>query len=84
MSDLDILMIHFAMVQNVYFWVSLLTASILCLFLLQFSHMIKLYHSLGPDKFPLNEQTFYSNHMQMVSAPHLLQTIPHHVWTNEL
>lgn len=30
--------------------------------------MIKLYHSLGPEKFPLNEQTFYPNHTQMVSA----------------
>lgn len=29
--------------------------------------MIKLYHSLGPEKFPLNEQTFYPNHTQMVS-----------------
>lgn len=37
-------------------------------FCLQFSQMIKLYHSLGPEKFPLNEQTFYPNHMQMVSA----------------
>ncbi|XP_058480045.1 synapsin-3-like isoform X1 [Solea solea] len=34
-----------------------------------FSQMIKLYHSLGPEKFPLNEQTFYPNHMQMVSTP---------------
>ncbi|TDG96873.1 hypothetical protein EPR50_G00233100 [Perca flavescens] len=33
-----------------------------------FSQMIKLYHSLGPEKFPLNEQTFYPNHTQMVSA----------------
>ncbi|KAE8281716.1 Synapsin-3 Synapsin III [Larimichthys crocea] len=30
-----------------------------------FSQMIKLYHSLGPEKFPLNEQTFYPNHTQM-------------------
>lgn len=30
--------------------------------------MIKLYHSLGPEKFPLNEQTFYPNHTQMVST----------------
>lgn len=37
-------------------------------FCLQFSHMIELYHSLGPEKFPLNEQTFYPNHTQMVSA----------------
>ncbi|XP_046878432.1 synapsin-3-like [Hypomesus transpacificus] len=34
-----------------------------------FSHMIKLYHSLGPEKFPLNEQTFYPNHTQMATAP---------------
>ncbi|XP_036376399.1 synapsin-3 [Megalops cyprinoides] len=34
-----------------------------------FSHMIKLYHSLGPEKFPLNEQTFYPNHKQMLTTP---------------
>ncbi|XP_038156253.1 synapsin-3-like [Cyprinodon tularosa] len=34
-----------------------------------FSHMIKLYHSLGPEKFPLNEQTFYPNHTQMITTP---------------
>ncbi|XP_008314183.1 synapsin-3 [Cynoglossus semilaevis] len=34
-----------------------------------FSQMIKLYHSLGPEKFPLNEQTFYPNHTQMVATP---------------
>ncbi|XP_077399508.1 synapsin-3 isoform X2 [Vanacampus margaritifer] len=34
-----------------------------------FSQMIKIYHSLGADKFPLNEQTFYANHMQMVTSP---------------
>uniref|UniRef100_A0A8C7S814 Synapsin-3 n=1 Tax=Oncorhynchus mykiss TaxID=8022 RepID=A0A8C7S814_ONCMY len=34
-----------------------------------FSHMIELYHSLGPEKFPLNEQTFYPNHTQMVTTP---------------
>uniref|UniRef100_A0A671YQY6 Synapsin III n=1 Tax=Sparus aurata TaxID=8175 RepID=A0A671YQY6_SPAAU len=34
-----------------------------------FSQMIKLYHSLGPEKFPLNEQTFYANHTQMVTSP---------------
>ncbi|XP_056280635.1 synapsin-3-like [Pseudoliparis swirei] len=33
-----------------------------------FSQMIKLYHALGPEKFPLNEQTFYPNHTQMVST----------------
>lgn len=30
-----------------------------------FSQMIKLYHSLGPEKFPLNEQTFFPSHAQM-------------------
>ncbi|KAK2893158.1 hypothetical protein Q8A67_013146 [Cirrhinus molitorella] len=30
-----------------------------------FSHMIKLYQTLGPEKFPLNEQTFFPNHTQM-------------------
>ncbi|XP_056131826.1 synapsin-3-like [Lampris incognitus] len=34
-----------------------------------FSHMIKLYHSLGPEKFPLNEQNFYPNHAQMITTP---------------
>ncbi|XP_076008837.1 synapsin-3 [Genypterus blacodes] len=34
-----------------------------------FSQMIKLYRSLGPEKFPLNEQTFYPNHTQMVATP---------------
>ncbi|XP_074554168.1 synapsin-3 [Halichoeres trimaculatus] len=34
-----------------------------------FSQMIKLYHSMGPEKFPLNEQTFYPNHEQMVTSP---------------
>uniref|UniRef100_A0A3Q2UJK0 Synapsin III n=1 Tax=Fundulus heteroclitus TaxID=8078 RepID=A0A3Q2UJK0_FUNHE len=34
-----------------------------------FSQMIKLYHSLGAEKFPLNEQTFYPNHTQMITTP---------------
>ncbi|XP_022527268.2 synapsin-3 [Astyanax mexicanus] len=34
-----------------------------------FSHMIKLYHALGPEKFPLNEQTFFPNHTQMLPTP---------------
>ncbi|XP_048863670.1 synapsin-3 isoform X2 [Brienomyrus brachyistius] len=33
-----------------------------------FSQMIKLFHALGPEKFPLNEQTFYPSHKQMVST----------------
>ncbi|GAA6100193.1 synapsin-3 isoform X1 [Tachysurus ichikawai] len=33
-----------------------------------FSQMIKLYHDLGPEKFPLNEQTFFPDHTQMVSV----------------
>ncbi|XP_004082918.4 synapsin-3 [Oryzias latipes] len=36
-----------------------------------FSQMIRLYHALGPEKFPLNEQTFYPNHTQMMSTPPL-------------
>ncbi|XP_051544418.1 synapsin-3-like [Myxocyprinus asiaticus] len=31
-----------------------------------FSHMIKLYETLGPENFPLNEQTFFPNHTQML------------------
>uniref|UniRef100_A0AAY4EI51 Synapsin III n=1 Tax=Denticeps clupeoides TaxID=299321 RepID=A0AAY4EI51_9TELE len=34
-----------------------------------FSQMIKLYHSMGPEKFPLNEQTFYPSHSQMLPTP---------------
>uniref|UniRef100_A0A3Q2XVF0 Synapsin III n=1 Tax=Hippocampus comes TaxID=109280 RepID=A0A3Q2XVF0_HIPCM len=34
-----------------------------------FSQMIRIYHSLGAEKFPLNEQTFHANHMQMVTSP---------------
>uniref|UniRef100_A0AAR2KGW5 Synapsin III n=1 Tax=Pygocentrus nattereri TaxID=42514 RepID=A0AAR2KGW5_PYGNA len=34
-----------------------------------FSHMVKLYHTLGPEKFPLNEQTFFPNHTQMLPTP---------------
>lgn len=33
-----------------------------------FSQMIKMYHSLGPEKFPLNEQTFFPSHLQMVPS----------------
>ncbi|XP_016431294.1 synapsin-3-like [Sinocyclocheilus rhinocerous] len=36
-----------------------------------FSHMIKLYQTLGPDKFPLNEQTFFPNHTQMLPTASL-------------
>ncbi|XP_058272749.1 synapsin-3 [Hemibagrus wyckioides] len=34
-----------------------------------FAQMIKLYHDLGPEKFPLNEQTFFPNHTQMMPTP---------------
>ncbi|KAM9328838.1 synapsin-3 [Pholidichthys leucotaenia] len=34
-----------------------------------FSQMIKLYHSFGSEKFPLNEQTFYPGHAQMAEPP---------------
>ncbi|KAF7464600.1 hypothetical protein GHT09_006438 [Marmota monax] len=32
-----------------------------------FSQLIKIFHSLGPEKFPLVEQTFFPNHKPMVS-----------------
>nr|XP_055110432.1 synapsin-3 isoform X2 [Symphalangus syndactylus]XP_055110433.1 synapsin-3 isoform X2 [Symphalangus syndactylus] len=35
-----------------------------------FSQLIKIFHSLGPEKFPLVEQTFFPNHKPMVTAPH--------------
>ncbi|XP_053438363.1 synapsin-3 isoform X2 [Nycticebus coucang] len=35
-----------------------------------FSQLIKIFHSLGPEKFPLMEQTFFPNHKPMVTAPH--------------
>ncbi|XP_005853093.1 PREDICTED: synapsin-3-like [Myotis brandtii] len=33
-----------------------------------FSQLIKIFHSLGPEKFPLVEQTFFPNHKPMVSV----------------
>ncbi|XP_051028714.1 synapsin-3-like [Acomys russatus] len=33
-----------------------------------FSQLIKIFHSLGPESFPLVEQTFFPNHKPMVSA----------------
>ncbi|NP_001164832.1 synapsin-3 [Oryctolagus cuniculus] len=35
-----------------------------------FSQLIKIFHSLGPEKFPLVEQTFFANHKPMLTAPH--------------
>ncbi|XP_036107871.1 synapsin-3 isoform X1 [Molossus molossus] len=35
-----------------------------------FSQLIKIFHSLGPEKFPLVEQTFFPNHKPMLAAPH--------------
>ncbi|KAM6215339.1 synapsin-3 [Rhynchocyon petersi] len=35
-----------------------------------FSQLIKIFHSLGPEKFPLVEQTFFPNHKPMLTAPH--------------
>ncbi|XP_003258171.1 synapsin-3 isoform X2 [Nomascus leucogenys] len=35
-----------------------------------FSQLIKIFHSLGPEKFPLVEQTFFPNHKPMVTATH--------------
>lgn len=43
----------------------------LFLFLLphpKFSQLIKIFNSLGPEKFPLVEQTFFPSHKQMVST----------------
>ncbi|XP_031204757.1 synapsin-3 isoform X1 [Mastomys coucha] len=34
-----------------------------------FSQLIKIFHSLGPEKFPLVEQTFFPNHKPMLTAP---------------
>lgn len=33
----------------------------------KFSQLIKIFNSLGPEKFPLVEQTFFPSHKQMVS-----------------
>ncbi|KAJ8791617.1 hypothetical protein J1605_020339 [Eschrichtius robustus] len=33
-----------------------------------FSQLIKIFHSLGPEKFPLVEQTFFPNHKPMLAA----------------
>nr|ACO95333.1 synapsin III isoform IIIa (predicted) [Dasypus novemcinctus] len=35
-----------------------------------FSQLIKIFHSLGPEKFPLVEQTFFPNHKPMLTAAH--------------
>ncbi|XP_064417679.1 synapsin-3 isoform X2 [Latimeria chalumnae] len=34
-----------------------------------FSQLIKIYQSLGPEKFPLIEQTFFPNHKEMLTIP---------------
>lgn len=34
--------------------------------LLQFAQLASIYRTLGPEKFPLIEQTFYPNHKEMV------------------
>ncbi|XP_045682338.1 synapsin-3 [Phyllostomus hastatus] len=34
-----------------------------------FSQLIKIFHCLGPEKFPLVEQTFFPNHKPMLTAP---------------
>ncbi|MBZ3871159.1 Synapsin-3 [Sciurus carolinensis] len=33
-----------------------------------FSQLIKIFHSLGPEKFPLVEQTFFPNHKPMIKV----------------
>lgn len=47
--------------------VSLLSFLLLC-FVLQFAQLVSVYKTLGPEKFPLIEQTFYPNHKEMVGA----------------
>lgn len=37
-------------------------------FVLQFAQLVSVYKTLGPEKFPLIEQTFYPNHKEMVGA----------------
>ncbi|XP_025930372.1 synapsin-3, partial [Apteryx rowi] len=34
-----------------------------------FSQLIKIFNSLGPEKFPLVEQTFFPSHKQMLTTP---------------
>ncbi|XP_053113361.1 synapsin-3 isoform X2 [Hemicordylus capensis] len=34
-----------------------------------FSQLIKIFNSLGPEKFPLVEQTFFPSHKQMITTP---------------
>lgn len=42
--------------------------SLLFCFVLQFAQLVSVYKTLGPEKFPLIEQTFYLNHKEMVGA----------------
>lgn len=35
-------------------------------FLLQFAQLVAIYKTLGGEKFPLIEQTYYPNHKEMV------------------
>lgn len=42
--------------------------SALFCFVLQFAQLVSVYKTLGPEKFPLIEQTFYPNHKEMVGA----------------
>lgn len=41
---------------------------VLFCFILQFAQLVSVYKTLGPEKFPLIEQTFYPNHKEMVGA----------------
>ncbi|XP_066489481.1 synapsin-3 isoform X1 [Tiliqua scincoides] len=36
-----------------------------------FSQLIKIFNTLGPEKFPLVEQTFFPSHKQMLTTPNL-------------
>lgn len=50
----------------------------LCLLcsVLQFAQLVSVYKSLGPEKFPLIEQTFYPNHKEMVGATSRAEPAP--------
>uniref|UniRef100_A0A8C5IIB0 Uncharacterized protein n=1 Tax=Junco hyemalis TaxID=40217 RepID=A0A8C5IIB0_JUNHY len=45
-------------------------------FVLQFAQLVSVYKSLGPEKFPLIEQTFYPNHKEMVGATSRAEPAP--------
>lgn len=48
---------------------------VLFCFILQFAQLVSVYKTLGPEKFPLIEQTFYPNHKEMVRANTMLNLL---------